>query len=129
MNGRYLLDTNIVIAVFANDERVGQALNEASELYVPVVVLGELDYGARKSSKVQQNLSRIQEFADTATVLGISKATAHRYGQVKDRLRIQGTPIPENDIWIAAIAQQYELSLATYDEHFDLVDGLQVVRW
>lgn len=129
MNGRYLLDTNIVIAIFANDDKIGRALKEASELFVPVVALGELNYGARKSSKVEQNLSRIQEFADSAAVLGIGRATAGRYGLIKDRLRIQGTPIPENDIWIAAIAQQYDLSLATYEEHFDHVDGLQVVRW
>jgi len=60
MNGRFLLDTNIVIAIFANDASVMESLETASEVFVPIIVLGELYYGAQKSSKVAQNIARIR---------------------------------------------------------------------
>lgn len=93
------------------------------------ITLGELYYGAYNSGKVASNLQNIRQFAQLVTVLGCDAATGERYGQIKRALRIKGTPIPENDIWIAAVALQHSLTLATRDEHFQKVDGLLVERW
>ena len=129
MNGRYLLDTNIVIAIFADETVVRQKLAEAGEVFVPSVVLGELYYGARKSARVSSNVTRVDEFAANNIVLVCDVETARQYGQIKDELRAKGRPIPENDIWIAAVAKQYQLTLVTRDGHFNGVDGLLIEVW
>ena len=81
--GRFLLDTNIVIALFANEAAVQQRLAEASEVFVPSIVLGELYYGAYKSTRVTENLARIDDFVASSTVLPCDTATARQYGDIK----------------------------------------------
>lgn len=84
MSGRYLLDTNIVIALFADESAVKGRFGEAEEVFVPSIVLGELYYGARKSRRVVENLARIDDFAARNVVLGCDTETARRYGEVKN---------------------------------------------
>ena len=127
--GRFLLDTNIVIALFAEEAAVQQHLAEANEVFVPSIVLGELYYGASKSARVAENLARLDEFVASSTVLACDTATARQYGDIKNTLRAKGRLIPENDIWIAAIAMQYQLTLVARDGHFHAVDGLWVEEW
>src|SRR4051812_48338178 len=107
MAGDVLLDTNIVIAFFANDSTVVGELRQVKFL-VPAIVQGELYAGARKSARVAANLARIDTMIPPAIVLSCDAATAHFYGLIKQALRLKGHPIPENDIWIASIALQYE---------------------
>jgi len=118
MNGRYLLDTNIVIALFADESAVTDRLREAEEIFVPSIVLGELYYGARRSSHVKENVARIDDFATGNIVLGCDTETARQYGEIKNGLRRKGHPIPENDIWIAAIALRNDLTLVARDAHY-----------
>jgi tRNA(fMet)-specific endonuclease VapC len=128
MNGKYLLDTNIIIALFADDSAVKDNLAKADEVFVPSIAVGELCFGARKSARVEENLKRIEEFVVNSAVLGCDAETARRYGQIKNALRIKGHPIPENDIWIAAIALQHDLTLMTRDAHFGEIEGLRMTR-
>jgi len=104
-------------------------LARAAETFVPSIALGELYYGARKSARASDNLARIDEFAARSAVLACDATTAQQYGHIKDILREKGRPIPENDIWIAAVAQQYGLTLVTRDEHFKEIDALVVETW
>jgi tRNA(fMet)-specific endonuclease VapC len=129
MNGKYLLDTNIVIALFANDTAVKDNLVKADEVFVPSITMGELCFGARKSARVDENLKRIDEFVANSVVLGCDAETARRYGEIKNALRVKGHPIPENDIWIAAIALQHSLTLTTRDTHFGEIENLAVTPW
>jgi tRNA(fMet)-specific endonuclease VapC len=129
MNGRFLLDTNIVIALFAGESSVQEYLERAEEVLVPSVVLGELYFGARKSTRVEENLARVDEFAASSAVLVCDTETARQYGAIKNKLREVGRPIPENDLWIAAIAQQYDLILVTRDAHFSVVERLKIEAW
>jgi len=129
MNGRFLLDTNIVIALFAEDTLVQKGLAEAEKVFVPSIVLGELYYGACKSLRTKENIAYVDEFAATSAVLGPTTVTAKEYGKIKSALRNKGCLIPENDIWIAAIAKQYGLTLVTRDEHFKEVDGITIEAW
>ena len=129
MHGRYLLDTNIIIGFFANDRKIHKRMAKASEVFIPCVALGELYFGAHKSSRPIENLSVMEEFAHCNTVLACNEETARRYGEMKDWLRKKGMPIPENDIWIAAIAEQYGLVLVSRDAHFDAVRNVQVEVW
>ena len=80
MNGRFLLDTNIVIAIFAKDSGVMGRIGQAAEVFVPSIVLGELFYGARKSHQAPTNLARIEEFASETAVLACDAATRRRGG-------------------------------------------------
>jgi tRNA(fMet)-specific endonuclease VapC len=129
MSGRYLLDTNIIIALFANDIAVNNHLVNAEEIFVPSVAIGELFYGARKSERSQGNLERIEEFIVRNIVIGCDVETARQYGEVKSKLRIKGRPLPENDIWIATVAIQHNLILVTRDAHFQEVENLQTEAW
>ena len=129
MPGRYLLDTNIVIALFNGDPAVTEQLAGVEYAAISVTVLGELAAGALKSSRAQENLLRLDQFADAAVVLSCDRKTAMHYAQVQTALFRKGKPIPEADLWIAATAQQHGLSLVTRDRHFDNVDGLEIARW
>jgi len=129
VNGRCLLDTNIIIALFAKDPVVHEHIVNATEVFIPCIAIGELYFGAYKSLKVQENLARIDEFALNNTVFACNVETAKRYGEIKNRLKEKGQHIPENDIWIAAIAQQYALTLVTKDTHFDMVENLKLELW
>jgi tRNA(fMet)-specific endonuclease VapC len=129
MSGRYLLDTNIIIALFASDAAVKTRLAEVDEVFVCSIAIGELCFGARRSARVQDNLARVDDFASSNVVLACDTETAHRYGEIKELLRARGRPIPENDIWMAAIALQHDLILVTRDAHFEAVDGLRLAAW
>jgi tRNA(fMet)-specific endonuclease VapC len=108
VSGSYLLDTNIVIALFAAEQAVLDHLKVAGEVYIPSIVIGELAYGAYKSTRVTENLPRIEDFVASNVILTCDAVTAFHYGIIKDQLRQSGKPIPENDIWIAAAAIQYD---------------------
>jgi tRNA(fMet)-specific endonuclease VapC len=127
--GRYLLDTNIVTALFKQDAAVHTELAGASEVLLSSIVLGELYYGAARSGQPRQNLERLEEFAATCTVLATDGHTALVYGSIKDELRKRGRPIPDNDLWIAASARQHGLVLVTRDHHFSQVTGIQTEAW
>jgi len=129
MNGKFLLDTNIIIAVLGEDDSVQKCLAQAEEVFISSVALGELYFGACKSKRIEDNLMRIDEFASGNTVLVCDTDTARNYGLIKNQLRKKGKPIPENDIWIASIARQYDLVLVTRDDHFSNVDGLKCEEW
>lgn len=129
MAGRYLLDTNIVIALFAQDANVLKELQASREVFIPSIVLGELYYGARKSGRVAANVLRVNELAAKSAVLSCDVETAHHYGIVKNALRAKGTPLPENDIWIGAIAAQHHLIVVTRDAHFDEIEDVKVAEW
>ncbi|WP_446336612.1 PIN domain-containing protein [Coleofasciculus sp. G1-WW12-02] len=129
MSGRYLLDTNIIIALFADEVAVKNSLIQADEIFVPSIAVGELCYGANKSGRSKENLERIEELIANSTVLGCNTQTARHYGDVKNKLRLKGRPLPENDIWIAALALQYNLTLVTRDGHFQEIETLLTVVW
>lgn len=129
MNKRYLLDTNAAIARIANNAQIEQILNDANEIFIASISLGELYYGAEKSSQVAHNLRQVEMFAAGRVVLVCDAQTARYYGRIHHQLRAKGRPIPQNDMWIAAIAMQHDLTLLTRDAHFNEVDGLVVLGW
>ena len=128
MSGRVLLDTNAVIAIFAGEGPV-LALAANADCHVPSIVVGELVYGAWYSERVEANLAKIRAFYSTATIVPCDERTAEEYGRIKNELRTKGRPIPENDVWIAAIAKQHDLQLVSRDEHFAEVAGLSRTAW
>jgi tRNA(fMet)-specific endonuclease VapC len=126
--GDLLLDSNAIIALLAGDAGLQMKLSSAAT-YLPIVAVGELYFGARKSSRVTENIFKIDRLIAVSVVLPCDTPTASIYGETKQRLKVKGKMIPENDVWIAAMALRYNLSLATRDHHFDEVDGLTIVAW
>lgn len=129
LNGKYLLDTNIIIAHFAEDTAIQEHFTQAEEIFIPCIVIGELYYGAEKSKEKNQNLKQIEDFSATNIILGVNTETAKFYAAIKVKLYNKGRPIPENDIWISAIAVQYQLILVSRDEHFKEVEDLKFEVW
>ena len=100
----------------------------ADEVWVSPVVLGELQAGFRRGSCRRENEEALQRFLDSPNVrvLRIEQETAECYGEIQASLRKAGTPIPTNDIWIAASAMQHGLRVVTTDAHFRLVLQIRV---
>ena len=129
MTGSLLLDTNAVIAFFKGEHSVLSLTAPVAQCFVPSIVIGELLYGALHSARVFENTERIQSFAEVVIILACDRQTAAEYARIKHRLRIAGTPIPENDIWIAALAVQYNLTILSKDSHVDLVTDVVRNEW
>jgi tRNA(fMet)-specific endonuclease VapC len=118
MSGKYLLDTNIIIALFSDEAIVKDNLAQANEVFIPSIVIGELYYGARKSRRVNANIARVDELVAASAILVCDAETARQYGEAKNKLKLRGRPLPENDVWIAALGLQHDLILVTRDAHF-----------
>lgn len=129
MSGSVLLDTNIVIGLFAKDQAVLARLSKTDSLFIPSIVVGELYFGAYKSAHPDQNVRRVEELVATSAILNCDAVTAEHYGRIKKALRDKGRPLPENDIWIAALAQQHGLTVVSRDQHFNEIESLPVEAW
>lgn len=117
---RLMLDTTAYSAMRRGDDRLVEPLREASEVVLTPVVLGELVYGFAGGRLERENRRLLRAFLDTerVRVVAIDEETAERYAAIRDHLRRQGTPIPTNDLWIAASAAQHGLTVLSLDKHF-----------
>ena len=104
------------------------ALRTAHEIHLPLIVLAELLAGFAVGTRGRKNRDELAQFMASPRVhlLEPDQKTAHHYADVFATLRAKGTPIPTNDLWIAALARQHRLPLLTYDTHFSAVPGLVV---
>ena len=124
-----LLDTSVVVRHFRDGSVLAGKLKAYEELYLPQAALAELYAGAFRSARPEKNLQLITRFLEAVDVLVPDESTPEIYGRISAQLAKEGTPIPQNDIWIAAIALQSSLPLATVDYHFQHVSGLTVLLW
>ena len=124
-----ILDTNAVSALFAGDSSLAGVLAPIEAPHLPVVVIGEYRYGLRRSRQQERLVPLLETLIHNSIVLPVDELTAKSYAEVRDELRTRGRPIPENDVWIAALARQHDLPVVSRDEHFDLVEGLRRLSW
>jgi len=117
---RILMDTSAYSAMRRGDGRLRIHVQEASEIYLSPVVIGELLFGFLGGSLLAQNRELLREFLESPRVgvLILDEETAERYAVLREYLRQHGKPIPVNDLWIAASAAQHSLRLVTLDDHF-----------
>jgi tRNA(fMet)-specific endonuclease VapC len=127
--GSVLLDTTIVISLLRRVPGMQERLKSASELWLPLFALGELEYGVSHSSQPDKQREALSIFVQGVNLLFPSETTTREYGRIKAELARAGTPIPENDVWIAAQAIEHGWPLATNDAHFSRVSGLTVLDW
>jgi tRNA(fMet)-specific endonuclease VapC len=125
---KILLDTNAYSRLFKDGKAVLEMLSEADAVYISVFVLAELYHGFKGGTKEAENRATIKRFLDkpTASVLQTTSDTAEYWAHIRTALKKAGTPIPTNDIWIAAHAMETGAQLVTFDRHFELVPGLRV---
>lgn len=126
---KILLDTNAYSALLKGDAKVLAAVGEADIVFVSVIVLGELYAGFCGGVKEVENKKRLNDFLSKSTVriMPVSKETAEIFGVIKQQLKVAGTPIPINDIWIAAHAMENDARLISYGQHFIQIQG--VLLW
>lgn len=120
------IDTNRYSDFMNGDADVGRVISRSPRIAVPFVVLAELRYGFLFGGRAGANEKRLQQFLLTprVEVLLPDDRTTLEYARVAVQLRRQGTPIPTNDIWIAALAIQHGLALFARDAHFDQLPQL-----
>ncbi|MBI5482618.1 MAG: PIN domain-containing protein [Deltaproteobacteria bacterium] len=129
MTGSLALDTNAAIAYAARISAVRGIVDVAATLVLPVPVLGELLYGARTSGRAAENERGVWSMAERCEVAPADGAVAARYAAVRAELKARGRPVPENDLWIAAICLERGVPLLTSDCHFLWVPDLDVRGW
>ena len=126
--GGVCIDTSAYSQLMRGREPLKVRLEEAYTVYVPATVLGELYAGFEMGSRLRNNAAELHEFLEQpdVSVIHTSENVAERYGKLVLQLRVQETPIPTNDIWIAAAALETGSCLLGYDTHFEHVPGLIV---
>ena len=121
-------DTNVAIALLQGQTHVLDKTGaQLADCVLPVTVAGELLFGAQNSSRQAQNLAVYRSFIYDLKVLLLDTLAAEYYAEIRLTLKRKGRPIPENDMWIAAICHANEAPLLTYDRHFAEVPGLQLL--
>ncbi len=127
---RIFIDTNAYSEASRNNKNVQKQLQNAEEIFVSVVVVGELYFGFKKGASESRNLELLREFLNDprVSIVKTNTAIADIYAQVKYTLEASGTPIPDNDIWIAAGAIETDSILLTFDKHFQDIKGLKIVE-
>jgi tRNA(fMet)-specific endonuclease VapC len=125
---RLLIDTSAYSRLLLGDPNVREALEQADVVYMSAFVLAELYVGFRGGSKETRNRQWLTRFVGRPTVriLSATQETAEVFAAVKHSLRRAGTPLPLNDVWIAAHAIETGAVLATFDAHFGKVPGLRL---
>jgi tRNA(fMet)-specific endonuclease VapC len=124
-----ILDTNALSAFFAGDRSLDVFLAESGRQHLPTVVIGEYRFGLIRSRLRDHLQERLSGLISDSIVLPIELNTTIHYARVRDELNRQGTPIPENDVWIAALARQHGLPVVSRDGHFDRVPGVIRLGW
>jgi len=120
------LDTNGYSDFMRGDPDRVEIVRKARRIYLPLFVLGELRAGFAAGSRTDENLATLRQFLQSprVSILMPDEQTTHHYASLFVQLRKSGTPIPGNDLWIAALVLQHDLALCTSDAHFDHVPGL-----
>lgn len=124
-----MLDTNALSALADGDTALAAVLAETVRLAVPVIALGEYRFGIRGSRHRRAYERWLEAHLALFTVLEVDEATTASYAEVRALLKERGHPIPENDVWIAALARQHEQPVVSRDRHFAVVPGLKLVAW
>lgn len=130
MNG-YLLDTNVCVEFFKKNSRIGHRMEqlESGQLYISVITLAELKYGAQKSNRQQHHLKLIESFLDEVEVLSID-ACLDKFASEKARLSQAGSLVDNFDLLIGATAVHHNLTLVTNNtKHFQRIQGIQLEDW
>lgn len=124
-----ILDTNAISALSNRDPKLIDKMGTLTNVSTTLINLGEYHFGILGSSHKTELLHWIQAFLEHVELLQPNLNTLPHYANIRNELKTAGTPIPANDVWIAALARQYQLPLLSKDSHFDFVKGMIRHSW
>ena len=125
----YLFDTNIIIGFLKNDIKIVERAGELEEINISVITVGEMLYGANNSEKSEENIKKYKNFFEFCNIVNVTEKTAEFYAEIRYKLKKAGKPIPENDIWIAAIAVENGYTIITRDKHLKSIEFIKTEEW
>ena len=126
---KYLFDTNIIIGFLKNDIKIVERAGELEEINISVITVGEILYGANNSEKSEENIKKYKNFFEFCNIVNVTEKTAEFYAEIRYKLKKAGKPIPENDIWIAAIAVENGYTIITRDKHLKSIEFIKTEEW
>jgi predicted nucleic acid-binding protein len=123
---RVALDTNRITDLFRGDLELAEQLATAEEVWIPLFALGEIKAGFLGGTQQRRNESLLNRLLakPTVSVLLPGRETAEHYARIFVQLRRAGAPVPDNDLWIAALVLEHDLVLITRDRHFERIPQL-----
>ena len=124
-----ILDTNAISALLDGDKQLRQVIDSSTKHHLPLVVLAEYLYGLQSSKRGTKLQSVLRKLEADSLLLLPDRETANWYATIRHTLKQRGRPIPEGDLWIAALARQHDLEIISRDEHFDVVAGVRRIGW
>jgi tRNA(fMet)-specific endonuclease VapC len=124
-----ILDTNALSAIADGERGATEELGRANDVALPVIVAGEYRFGILQSRRRREYEDWLAEMLSACRVLMVTEETAQHYAELRLELKTAGTPLPSNDVWIAALARQHGLPVLSRDAHFDAVRGLRRIVW
>ena len=127
---RLLLDTSAYSAFMRGEKSVVEAVQSADEIGLTPIVLGELKAGFMRGTRQKENEAFLGRFLESprVSIFTVDEGTSERYAVILNGLRKAGTPVPTNDLWIAASAMQHGLKVLTTDAHFGRISQIVVAR-
>jgi len=123
---KLILDTNVYVGFKLGYTELVEYLVQAGSIIISPIVLGELIFGFRCGARFNKNMEELDRFLEHPAVekIRLTEITSDRYSRIAAQLKQQGTPIPTNDIWIAAQTMESGAELVTMDHHFEKISGL-----
>ena len=120
------MDTSAYVGFKRSVDEVVEIIVSAESILFSPIVLGELMFGFRNGNRLKKNMDDLNNFLqhEVVNIVQIGKITSDRYSRIAFHLKRQGTPIPSNDIWIAAQAMEHGVELITSDRHFENIASL-----
>jgi len=125
---KYFVDTNIIVEFLRGNPNAITYLQKNRNYLVSTIVFGELTFGVENAAQYVKHTKQLKDFMVDVEIIKIDGETAKFYGKIKSELKKIGKPIPDNDIWIAALALQHNHTLVTIDAHFANVNLLQIKK-
>jgi tRNA(fMet)-specific endonuclease VapC len=125
----FLLDTSPIVAHLRKKFNISATAPDGALLFTSLFTLGELEKGIARARTPSRERAKVESFMQHIAILTPDSATAKTYGRISAELDAKGERIPENDTWIAAIALECDMTLATGDAHFSRISGLKVEHW
>lgn len=125
---KIILDTNAYTYYATGREVVLDAISEADKVYMSIIVMGELYEGFKGGNLERENVRQLNSFLHKTIVhpLTLTRETSEIFGEVRNKLKKAGTPIPINDVWIGSQAIETGSILITFDKHFQFISGLRL---
>jgi tRNA(fMet)-specific endonuclease VapC len=122
-------DTNALTAFFNQDAQFLSFISASDTPVIPLIVVAEYRFGLEGSSRKADILPRFEAFLSTVSTLACDMETTRHYARIAQQLKTAGRRISQNDLWIAALAAQHHLPVASRDADFDNIEGVERQTW